>query len=65
MTFQVIVKMAIAVERFLHVQVVFCKVLLVENEAIKNDFNFLDCSNHSEDLLLLLSKKAVFLTAVQ
>ena len=62
-TFQVIVKMAVAVERFLHVQEVFCEVLLEENEFIKNEFDFLCCSYHSEDYLLFLSKKAMFLTA--
>ena len=62
-TFQVIVKMAVAVERFLHVQEVFCEVLLEENEVIKNEFDFLCWSNHSEDSLFFLSKKAMFQTA--
>ena len=47
-------------ERFLHVQVVFYKVLLQENEVIKNDFNIPYCINYFEDLLLFLSKKAIF-----
>ena len=34
-------KMAVALERILHVQEVFCEVLLKENEGIKNDFDFL------------------------
>ena len=55
--------MAVAVELFLHVQEVFCEVLLEENEVIKNDFDLLFCSNHSEDCLLFLSKKAMFQTA--
>jgi len=29
------------VGRLVHVQVVFCEVLLQENEAIKHDFNLL------------------------
>ena len=62
-TFQVIIKLAVAVERFLHVQEVCCEVLLEENEVIKNEFDFLCWSNHSEDCLLFLSKKAMFLTA--
>ena len=62
-TFQVIVKMEVAVEHLLHVQEVFCEVLLEETEVIKNEFNFICCSNHSEDCLLVLSKKAMFLTA--
>ena len=55
--------MAVAVERFLHVQEVFCEVLFDENEVIKKEFDFLFCSNHSEDCLLFLSKTAIFLTA--
>ena len=62
--FQVIVKMAVAVERFLHVQEVFCEALLEENELIKNEFDFLCWSNHSEDSLLFLSKKVMFPTAM-
>ena len=60
--FQVIVKMSVAGERFVHVQEVFCEALLEENEVIKNDFDFLCCNTHSEDCLLFLSKKAMFLT---
>ena len=33
------------------VQEIFCEVLSEENEVIKNDFDFLCCSNHSYDLL--------------
>ena len=62
-TFQVIIKLAVAVERFLHVQEVFCEVLLEENEFIKKEFDFFCWSNHSEDCLLFLSKKGMFLTA--
>ena len=51
-TFQVLVKMAVAVERFLHIQEVCCDVLLEENEVSKNEFDFLCCSYHSEDCLL-------------
>ena len=47
----------------LHVQEVFCEVLLEENEVIKNEFDFLCCSNQSEDSLLFLSKKTMFPTA--
>ena len=60
--FQAIVKMAVAVEGFLHVQEMFCEVLLKENGDIKNELDFLCWSNHSEDCLLFLSKKAKFLT---
>ena len=62
-TFQVIVKMAVTVERFLHVQEVCCEVLLEENEFSKKEFDFLCCSSHSDDCLLFLSKEAMFLTA--
>ena len=55
--------MAVAVERFLHVQEVFCEVLLEENEVIENEIYLLCCSNHSEDYLLFFSKKAMLLTA--
>ena len=47
----------------LHVQEVFCRVLIEENEVVKKEFDFLCCSNHFEDCLLFLSKKAMFLTA--
>ena len=43
-------------ERFLHVQEVFYEVLLEENEFIKNEFDFLCCSNHSEDCLLFFQR---------
>ena len=49
-------------ERFLHVQEVFCEILIEENEVIKTELDILCCSNHSEDCLLFLSKKAMFLT---
>ena len=39
------------------------KFLLEENEVIKNELDFLCWSNHSEDSLLFLSKKAMFPTA--
>ena len=60
--FHVIVKMAVAVERFLHVQEIFCEVLLEENEVIKND-SISFAAVIDDDCLLFLSKKAMFLTA--
>ena len=45
--------MAVAVERFLHVQEVFCEVLLEENEVVKNELDFFCFSNQSEDCLLM------------
>ena len=59
--FQVIVKVTVAVEHFLQVQEVFFEVLLEENKVIKNKFDFLCCSNPSEDCYSY--KKAMFLTA--
>ena len=56
-------KMEVAVERFLLAQEVFCAVLFEANEVTKNNFDFLCSGNHSEDCLLFLSKKAMFLTA--
>ena len=45
------------------VQEIFDEALLEDNEVIKNELDFLCCCNHSEDFLLFLSKKAMFLTA--
>ena len=61
--FQVTVKMAVAVSRFLHIQEILYEVLLEENEVVKDDFDFLCCSNDSENCLLSLSKQAMFPTA--
>ena len=55
--------MAVVLEGLLHVQEIFCEVFLEENEVIKDNFDFLCCSNQSEDCLLFLSKKTMFLTA--